>query len=298
MGAAKGPVKGKYPDPNVVLENRDIAVEIFTETFRREFPTLAREGLEFALFKTFTVPSVSKLLVATGEFAKDSTRRTEDTELILSEIIDPFARIHNTLMDNLEVTDDDIKLQEERSQKAIERLNLIHGAYPISNDDYLFTLALFLAEPSRWINSYEWREMDVREMNHYEKKLCRYSPTNWQVAIPTINHVLSTLPAFLRPIVFKFVPCLLEPNDYIYFGIDAPSWWVRVLFHVIVYTRAKFIRYCCLPRRKYLIRTPLRKAENGRYMPLYEISRCVYAQGYKVEELGPDKFLPKCPLGF
>jgi hypothetical protein len=28
----------KYPDPNVVLENHDIAMEIYSNIFRKEFP--------------------------------------------------------------------------------------------------------------------------------------------------------------------------------------------------------------------------------------------------------------------
>lgn len=45
---------------------------------------LARQSLELALFKTYTVPTISKLLCATGEFEKGKTaKRVEDTELIL-----------------------------------------------------------------------------------------------------------------------------------------------------------------------------------------------------------------------
>jgi hypothetical protein len=28
----------KYPDPNVVLQNHDIAMEIYSNIFRKEFP--------------------------------------------------------------------------------------------------------------------------------------------------------------------------------------------------------------------------------------------------------------------
>lgn len=46
-------------------------------------------------------------------------------------------------------------------------MNYIHGHYQksgrISNDDMLYTLALFALEPIRWINQYEWRQLTDME---------------------------------------------------------------------------------------------------------------------------------------
>lgn len=124
----------------------------------------ARSSLEFALFKTFALPSVSKLLVSTREFQDHCTRRAEDTELILSEIIDAYPRIQNEMRRCPIIPEKEIKKQHERRETAIHRLNEIHGKYKISNDDYLYTLVLFLEEPVRWINSWEWRKLDIREV--------------------------------------------------------------------------------------------------------------------------------------
>jgi hypothetical protein len=121
--------------------------------------------LEFALFKTYTVPTISKLLNATGEFAKNCPRRVEDTELILQEIIDPYARIVNQLQKNPKTSRDDVDKQWERSELAQKRLNELHGKYNINNGDMLYTLSLFMFEPVVWVNKYEWRPMDEREIN-------------------------------------------------------------------------------------------------------------------------------------
>lgn len=126
---------------------------------------ISRESIEFALFKTFTVPTVSKILIGTREFEKAPLRRAEDTELILSEIIDVYPRIQNRLMDHQPVDSRDETEQCQRAETSIHRLNELHGKYPILNDDYLFTLALFVGEPIRWINAFEWRELDIREIN-------------------------------------------------------------------------------------------------------------------------------------
>ena len=49
-----------------------------------EFPWDMTRALELALFRTFAVPSIAKLLDQTGEFAKDTQRRYDDTAIILT----------------------------------------------------------------------------------------------------------------------------------------------------------------------------------------------------------------------
>lgn len=115
------------------------------------------------------MPSVSKILVSTREFHRAPLRRAEDTELILSEIIDVYPRIQNELMANRPVSDTEKAKQRERSDMSLRRLNELHSKYPILNDDYLFTLALFVGEPIRWVNAFEWRKLDIREINAFFK---------------------------------------------------------------------------------------------------------------------------------
>ncbi|KAF7729233.1 hypothetical protein EC973_004763 [Apophysomyces ossiformis] len=317
----------KYPDPNVVLKDKKLALEIYSHTFRREFPSLARESLEFALFKTFVLPTVSKLLVSTGEFRRAARRRAEDTELILSELIDAYPRMANySRYASEDITPEEAEKQHARADQSLARLNELHGKYPILNGDYLYTLALFLSEPIRWINTYEWRQLDIREINaifhvwhdigvgmkiqdvpdtkeellrfkeEYAKEHRKYHPANWQCAKPTIELLLERVPKPLHPIVYRTLPCLLEKEDILAFGIDPPSRITQTAFNIMVMLRAKFIRYLCLPRRDFLIRTPFHPDKNGKYVPLYHLYKPVYADGYRIAELGPEKFLPKCPV--
>ncbi|KAI9473456.1 MAG: hypothetical protein EXX96DRAFT_578039 [Benjaminiella poitrasii] len=317
----------KYPDPNIVLENHDVAMEIYSNIFRKEFPLFARSSLEFALFKPFSMPSVSKLLVSTREFLDRCPRRAEDTELILSEIIDPYPRIQNELRCNPHITEKEITKQYERRENAINRLNELHGKYPISDEDYLYTLVLFVVEPIRWINNWEWRKLDIREINaifkvwheigtkmkiknipdtlnewyevqkEYVTKLVYYHPTNWRCADPTIKHLGSRLPKFMLPVLYKVLPCLLEDSECTAFGIQTASAFMRLMFNMIIFVRACLIRYFCLPRRIYDLRTPFYANEKGRFVPHYFVYKpCIYSEGYKIEELGPEKFMPKCPV--
>lgn len=116
-----------------------------------EFPFTFEKALQFALFRSYGIPTVSKLLVATSQFSEPSTacKRYVDTVTLISE----FMGYNPT---------------EERTREAIARMNFIHSNYRKSgkllDDDMLYTLALFVTEPIRWINKYEWRKLDDIEL--------------------------------------------------------------------------------------------------------------------------------------
>lgn len=122
-------------------------------------------SLQLAMFKTYTTPKNSKILVATGEFGKECPRRYEDTELILREFADVYGRIQNHIKDHPDTPEEHLLDQWDRKKKAIKRLNELHGKYNIGNDDFLYTLTMFITEPVAWVNKYEWRQLDEREIN-------------------------------------------------------------------------------------------------------------------------------------
>ena len=51
-----------------------------------DFPFDTTRALEFALFRTFSVPSISSLLDRTGEFRFRAQKRYDDTDIIVSEL--------------------------------------------------------------------------------------------------------------------------------------------------------------------------------------------------------------------
>jgi len=109
-----------------------------------EFPIIFHTSTFFALFKTYGIPSISKLLVATGQLScpETASKRAADTATIMTEAI---------------INEPD----SERAISGIARMNYLHSRYikagKISNDDMLYTLSLFVLEPIRWIARYEWR---------------------------------------------------------------------------------------------------------------------------------------------
>ncbi|KAL7309308.1 hypothetical protein PS15m_011411 [Mucor circinelloides] len=272
-------IREKYPNPQDVLDSIDIAREINAITVKKEFPFLSREGTELALFKTFTIPTISKLLVATGEFKKDCTRRAEDTEIVLMEITDAYARIQKQVAKDANTPEEDIKAQWQRRDMALKRLNELHGKYNILNDDYLYTLSLFIFEPISWINRYEWRSLDEREINaifrvwydigvgmnlqnipdtpakmlafknKYADEHITYASSNWKCGEPTFRHLLSNIPSFVREPIYKFglhlLPSVLDSADAKAFQLPEENKILTAIFKSILYTRAFSLGISC-----------------------------------------------------
>jgi hypothetical protein len=115
------------------------------------------QSLSFALFRTYAVPSIGRLLDETGEFARDTQRRYDDTGLLLDE--PSRAGLHS-----------------DRGRRAIRRINQMHGAYDISNDDLRYVLSTFVVTPKRWMDDYGWRPFspaEVRASALYYRELGR-----------------------------------------------------------------------------------------------------------------------------
>src|SRR5437870_685660 len=103
------------------------------------------QALSFALFRTYAVPTIGQLLHRTGEFTAQVQKRYDDTVLILDTVLE-YGFDHPT------------------GRAAIRRMNQMHGAYPISNDDLRYVLAAFVVAPVRWLRDYGWRDLTEVEL--------------------------------------------------------------------------------------------------------------------------------------
>ncbi|KAF9957122.1 hypothetical protein BGZ70_009616 [Mortierella alpina] len=318
----------KYPDPTIPLRNHDIAREVAANVSEYEFPFLNVVSLEFALFKTYAIPSISKILAATNEFKNDCLRRADDTVFILLEVTERHARdVRRTMIDGK--PDEKEQLNDERrAELAMERLNFLHGHYNIKQDDYLYTLALFVLEPPSFLGRFEWRPLTDLEKNAllaqwihngkimgiqniptsvaeleqwalaYETKHAVFAPTNRVIADATIDLLLSLTPSFMHPFGRKVISCLLTDRLRTAFKIAPPPRGLTPIVEGILYARAAFIRHFMLPRRLPLVRTALRANKENKYVPQFHKYKPVYPDGYRIEDLGPAKFVGKCPVSF
>ncbi|SJK96968.1 uncharacterized protein ARMOST_00217 [Armillaria ostoyae] len=149
----------KYKAGTLTLQD---AQEIIGLSMMYDMPALMNYALAFALFKTYAIPSISKLLSDTQELSHPDkiSKRYADTEICISTFM--FCPISGKPMTN--VPEDERRHGEDpRANIAIARVNWLHSRYKISNGDYLYTLCLFILEPVRWAERFGWRALSELE---------------------------------------------------------------------------------------------------------------------------------------
>jgi mpaB/rubber oxygenase-like protein len=248
-----------------------------------EFPFDFTRSLELALFRTFCVPSISRLLQYSGEFEARPQKRYDDTDLLVSEVVE-----HG--------------YDSERGAAAIARINALHGRFKIANGDFLYVLSSFVYEPIRWIDRYGRRPLsDVekeslclfwcevgRRMNiadipadyesfrlfnlDYERTHFRYSESNKRIGIATREMFVSWYPRLLAPCVRQAIYALMDEPLRRSFGFDDPAPFFARLVPAMLRWRGRFT--ALLPRRRHpRLRTRMRHRS--------------YRDGYEIERLGP-----------
>ena len=268
-----------------VTDCREIALLLTT----REFAWDIERALEFALFRTYAVPSISGLLARTGEFERRPRKRYDDTELLLSEILENG-------------------FDSTRGRCALARMNDMHGRFRISNDDMLYVLSTFVFEPIRWIERFGRRPLTGHERTawfHYYRELglrmgidgipvdcagleavnrqvesARFCPaeSNHRIGSVTRDLLLGFyMPRRLfrlgRPVAHAFMDApLLQAM-----GFSPPPGWLRRAVICGMRLRRAILRVMPTRRRPRLIT---------------QVRRPSYPGGYRIGELGTF-----CPMG-
>lgn len=124
-----------------VRDQREISLHVSA----LDYPWDTLQALSFALFRTYAVPSIGRLLDQTGEFTQRVQKRYDDTGLLLEEV-----QRHG--------------LDSARGRSAVRRINQMHRMYDISDDDMRYVLATFVVVPKRWIDDFGWRAMTPHEV--------------------------------------------------------------------------------------------------------------------------------------
>jgi len=248
-----------------------------------EFAWDIEKALEFALFRTYAIPSISSLLSRTGAFRRDTRKRYDDTELLLSEISENGQ-------------------DSVRGRAALERINAMHAHYRISNGDMLYVLTTFVVEPVRWLERFGRRPMTPNEregwttyhveLGHrmgiemipkdyeafdaygraYEKSHFRYADSNAEIGSVTRDLLLSFyLPKWSVPFGRPIVHALCDPPLRSAMGFRRPPGWMERLVPIVLKARAALLRRLPGRRRPRLI--------TARERP-------TYPGGYRITELG------------
>ena len=265
--------------------------EIYRIVMAHEFPWDMNQALSMALFRTYAVPSIGRLLDETGEFARDTQRRYDDTALLLDE---PARN----------------GLHSDRGLRAIRRINQMHGAYDISQDDLRYVLSTFVVTPKRWMDDYGWRPLSPAEveasvryyvelgrlmgikdvprtyeafeelLSSYEAAHFAFDPGGRRVADQTMRLMTTFYPRLLARPMDLFSRALMDEPLLAAFRFRVPPRPVVRAARAGLRARARV--EALMPAR----RTPLHSPDMPRIKS--------YPDGYEIEQLGT--FPRGCPV--
>lgn len=201
-------------------------------------------SLSFALFKTYAVPTISKVLCKGKELSCPmlAGRRAEDTAVVIGEFVGEG-------------------LDSERGSTAMARMNWLHSRYGnlITRGDKLLTLCQFIFEPVEFCKAFEWRELSPLEqearyvfwrevgarmgitdipgtradlkawLEEYTAKNVVYHPNNEQVGDATFFVFLRPFPAFMHPLGKLAGSALLDDRTREAFGYPKTPGWLAAI---------------------------------------------------------------------
>ena len=253
-----------------------------------EFPWDTTRSLELALFRTFASPSIVELLDRTGEFGRAAQKRYDDTDLILSTIVEAGY-------------------DSGEGKRAIRQMNRIHGRFEIANEDFLYVLSSFVFEPIRWNARFGWRplidteklatfefwrevgrRMAIRDMpasygelerfnEEYERERFRRTVATERVGRATRDMFLAWFPGLPRRLGAQAIYALMDDGLLDAFGFPRPPRALRAAVESALRGRARIV--ASLPARR---RPRLRTRRRTR----------TYGRDWQLEALGPELEAP------
>ncbi|NMO56732.1 DUF2236 domain-containing protein [Actinoplanes sp. TBRC 11911] len=260
-------------------------VAIYQIMYRFEFPWDMRMSLNLAFNRSFSTPTVAKVLVGTGEFTERAQKRIDDTGILMKEI----------LLNGFE---------SERGREAVRRVNQIHRPYrDVPADEYLYVLAAGAVISLRWLDRYGWRPLSEHErratfrwyselgrMMHVsgipdtlEELEAWFDAFDEAQLVPnddaatveraTRSYLLARVPPPLAPLGNALVSALYDDRLRAAVKVAPPAWPVRAGLHATLRARKLLLRHFGRPRTV------------GQYAE--GIVTKTYPDGYRISEVGP-----------
>ncbi|MCW2847379.1 MAG: L-aspartate oxidase [Marmoricola sp.] len=269
--------------------------EISLHVSAYDFPWDNLQALSFALFRTYAVPSIGRLLDDTQEFTGRVQKRYDDTGLLLEEV-----QRHG--------------LGSSRGRSAVRRINQMHAMYDISNDDFRYVLATFVVVPKRWIDDFGFRKMTPHEiaattnyylelgrhmniknlpedfagferlLDDYEREHFAFDPGGRRVADSTLDLMTTFPPNSHAPtwLVKRFAFSLMDEPLLRAFHYPIPTRFERAFFLGAMRLRARLLSL--FPARS-----------EPKWVSAYGYYR-TYPAGYEIDHLGTFPGGAGCPV--
>ncbi|MFF9088244.1 oxygenase MpaB family protein [Streptomyces sp. NPDC014991] len=239
-----------------------------------------------AIWRTCCVPSISKTLDGSGEFALRAQKRYDDTRILLGEMVRGGY-------------------DSERGRQALRQINQAHRRFTIDNDDMLYVLSTFVFEPMRWIDRWAWRpvseterlaafyfytevgrRMNIRDLptdvdaferfnREYEEEHFRAALSNRRVGGNILGLYASWYPRPVSDVVAATLPCRLDTAARQALGMPEPARWARGLNTLGLRGHAAAERLAPALMARLMTR-PTARTYPG------------YPHGYRISDIGPD----------
>jgi hypothetical protein len=258
---------------------------IYQTMYRFEFPWDMRMSLNLAFNRSFSTPTVAKVLVGTGEFTERTRKRIDDTGILMKEM----------LLNGFE---------SERGRAALRRVYQIHRPYrDVPEDEYRYVLAAGVVISLRWLDRYGWRPLSSHErrasflwyrelgrmmniggipdtLEEFEEWFEAYDraqlvPNDDAATVEraTRSFLLTRAPRALAPLGDSLVSALYDDRLRAAVRVPPPAWPVKAGLHATLKARALVLRHFGRPR------------ETGVYAE--GIVTKTYPNGYQISEVGP-----------
>lgn len=261
----------------------------FEEIYRRsvlwEFPTEARLGFQLAFYRPMASPRIARILVQTGHFLRDTTKRAYDSGIVIHELIASG-------------------IDSDRGRRMIALMNKLHDRPGIEQEDLTYVLLALLLEPVNLISRYSFRPLHPHEIQAahafyttvgqrmgihdlpasydsarawfaaYEKQHTAHSPEADQLTTALVGALADRMPTPVRGRAGQIMATLLDdPAAAAALGLPRPDPLTRTL------TRAAMTA-----RRLRQRRSPA-PAEPS-FTPGQAV-RHAYPDGYRLSQIGP-----------
>jgi hypothetical protein len=245
-------------------------------------------GLQLAFYRTYGVPSISRLLDQAGELTERPRKRAIDTALLMLELVDNG-------------------FSHPRGREVVRRLNRIHQHYEITNADFLYVLGTLIFVPTRWLERYGWRSvcchertatyafyrelgrrMGIRDIpssyqafeaffDAFEHEHFRPTQASRRLMHASRELLVGRFPGPRTPLAEGLADALLDDRLREAAGVDPPPSPIRVSLHLAFKIRARVLRFM-----------PPRREPAGSEGVRYGIrTASIYPRGYRVSDLGP-----------
>ncbi len=247
MGRFKNLQKIEQLDP---LKDHSEIVKIMVSY---EFPwDFQRSYVDLVFVRSFAGPRMAGLVAKRGYALAHPQNRYDDTSIMLFETIK-------------------YGYDSEQGRACIERMNYIHGHFPINNEDFVYITICLILEPIHWNQRFGWRLMSEKErlawlyfwleigkrmniqnlpdslesMEHfkreYEDKLVRESPATKELARLFIRLVSSWFPLVPTAIIDVVLRCLLDNNSLQAFDMQPPPPALKNFVEFVMRMRARVL---------------------------------------------------------